>query len=101
MCNKIQIKLTQTYGDHGMRFASPDLLDYVIIFDISGGVYNGDRLRIESTYHPCCGTLEINANLMNKYKLWQNKLDGCAQHRRDEGGDRTIRDLVWTISLKS
>ena len=81
-----------------MRFAGPDLLDYVMIFDISGGVYHGDRLRIESSYHPCCGTLEINANLMNTYKRWQNKLDGCKQHRRSGEGDRRLREYIWDIS---
>jgi len=97
----LRYKLGQTYGDHGLRFAGPDLLDYVMIFDISGGVYIGDRLRIESAYHPCCGTLEIIASLMKKFKRWSNKLDGCTQHCREEGGDRVIRDLVWDISLIS
>ena len=72
-----------------------------MIFNISGGVYDGERLRIDSSYHPCCGTLEINASLMTKYKRWSNKLDGCMQHRREEGGVRVIRDLVWDISLIS
>jgi len=80
--------LTQTYADHGLRFAGPDLFDYTMIFDISGGVYDGQRLRIESAYHPCCGTLEVNASLFGIYKRWRNKLDGCLQHQRDGGGDR-------------
>jgi len=91
------IYLIQTFGDHGLRFAGPDLLDYVMIFDVNAGIFDSDRLRIESSYHLCCGTLEINANLMNKYKRWKNRLDGCKQHRRDGGGDRTIRDIVWDI----
>ena len=37
--------LTQTDGDHGLRFAGPDLLDYTMIFEISGGIYNGERLK--------------------------------------------------------
>ena len=89
------VHLTQTYGDHGMRFAGPDLLDYVMIFDISGGVYHGDRLRIESAYHPCCGTLEVNVSLFGIYKRWSNKLDGCPQHQRDGGGDRELKNFVW------
>ena len=89
--------LTPTYGDHGLRFAGPDLLDYAMIFTISGGDYDDDRLKIESHYHPCCGTLEVNANLMSIYKRWRNKLDGCNQHRRDENGDPNIRKLVWQI----
>ena len=93
------VHLAQTCGYCGLRFAGPDLLDYVMIFYISGGIYHGDRLRIESSYHPCCGTLEINANLMKKYKRWFNKLDGCKQHRRDEGGDRRIRDILWDITV--
>ena len=98
--NKAQeVKLTQTYGDHGLRFAGPDLLDYTMIFDISGGIYDGDRLKIQSAYHPCCGTLEVNASLFGVYKRWRNKLDGCPQHRRDGGGDRDIRDMVWGLEL--
>ncbi|MHA1747241.1 MAG: hypothetical protein ACTSYF_01185 [Promethearchaeota archaeon] len=54
-------------------------------------------MRIESAYHPCCGTLEVNANLMNKYKRWHNMLDGCKQHRRDRGGDRIIRDILRDV----
>jgi hypothetical protein len=92
------IHLTQTYGDHGMRFAGPDLLDYAMIFEIKGGEYDGERLKIDSSYHPCCGTLEVNAGLMKVYKRWQSKLDGCEQHRRDGAGDRKIRDLVWGIT---
>lgn len=67
--------LTQTYGDQGLRFAGPDLFDYAMIFDISGGAYDGERLRIESAYHPCCGTLEVNASLFGVYKRYRNKLD--------------------------
>jgi len=47
-------RLTQTYGDHGLRSACPDLLDYSMIFDISGGLYDGERLKVDSAYHPCC-----------------------------------------------
>ena len=65
----MDIKLTQTHGDHGLRFSGPDLLDYAMIFDISGGIYDGDRLKIESAYHPCCGTLEVNASLFGIYKV--------------------------------
>jgi len=82
------IHLTQTYGDHGLRFASPDLLDYTMIFDNLGGKYDGERIKIESGYHPCCGTLEVNASIFGVYKRWNNKLDGCAQHQRDGGGIR-------------
>ena len=96
---KQDVHLTQTYGDHGVRFAGPDLLDYVMIFDISGGEYDGAHLRIDSAYHPCCGTLEVNAGLLRIYKRWRNKLDGCARHRRDGGGDRDIRELIWNLYL--
>ena len=58
------MKLTQTDGDHGLRFAGPDLLDYTMIFDISGGIFNGQRLKIESAYHPLCDNLEVNASLI-------------------------------------
>ena len=91
--------LIQTSGDHGLRFAGPDLLDYVMIFDIKGGPYDGERLRVESAYHPCCGTLDVRASLMKVYKRWQNKLDGCQQHRREREGDRELRRFVWEISL--
>ena len=91
--------LIQTSGDHGLRFAGPDLLDYVMIFDIKGGPYDGERLRVESAYHPCCGTLDVRASLMKVYKRWQNKLDGCKQHRREREGDRELRRFVWEISL--
>jgi len=90
--------LTQTYGDHSLRFAGPDLLDYTMIFDISGGIYDGERLKIESAYHPCCGTLVVNASLFGIYKRWRNKLAGCTQHQRDGGGDREIRDFIWSIN---
>jgi len=93
--------LTQTYGDHGLRFAGPDLLDYVMIFDISGGLYDGERLRIESAYHPCCGTLEVNASLFGVYKRWNNKLDGCPRHQRDRGGDKSIRNIIWGLGLQN
>jgi len=39
--------LTQTDGEHNLRFAGPDLLDYTMIFEISGGIYDGERLKIE------------------------------------------------------
>jgi len=65
MIDLLHTKLNQTYGEHGIRFAGPDLLDYAMIFDISGGIYDGDRLRIDSSYHLCCGTLEINANMID------------------------------------
>ena len=97
MAEASEIQLTQTYGDHGLRFAGPDLLDYTMIFSIKGGTYNRDRLRIDSAYHPCCGTLEVNAGLMKQYKRWRNKLDGCEQHRRDESGEKKIRDIVWGV----
>jgi len=70
-----------------------------MIFDISGGPYDGDRLKIGSAYHPCCGTLEVNASLFGIYKRWRNKLDGCPQHHRDGGGDGDIRDFVYSIHL--
>jgi len=91
------VKLIQTDGEHGLRFAGPDLLDYVMMFKIEGGQYDGERLKVSSHYHPCCGTLEVNANLMTVYKRWRNKLDGCSQHRREGGGDGVIRDLVWEL----
>ena len=99
MNENLDVNLTQTYGDHCLRFTGPDLLDYVIFFDIKGGDFDGERLKIESAHHPCCGTLEVNAGLLRIYKRWRNKLDGCTQHRRDGGGDRTIRDFVWEIDL--
>ena len=91
------VGLIQTGGEHGLRFAGPDLLDCVMMFKIEGGQYDGERLKVSSHYHPCCGTLEVNANLLMVYKRWRNKLDGCAQHRREGGGDAVIRDLVWGI----
>lgn len=94
-----QVSLIQYYGDHGVRFAAPDLLDYHMIFDIKGGDYDGKTLHITSAYHPCCGTLEVNASLASVYKRWRNKLDGCPQHRREAEGDRAIRDMVRTLWL--
>jgi hypothetical protein len=47
-----RVKQTQTYGNHGLRFAGPDLLDYVMIFLIKGGDFDGERLRVDSHYHP-------------------------------------------------
>jgi len=85
------IEFNQIYGDHGVRFAGPDLLDYVMVFMIAGSEFDEDRLRVESSYHICCGTLEINASFISVYKRWNNKLDGCKRHRRDEGGDIKIR----------
>jgi len=93
-----QISLTQTYGDHSLRFAGPDLLDYAMIFEIKGGDFDGERVRIDSSYHVCCGTLEVNAGLLKVYKRWWNKLDGCKQHQREQGGDRRLRDIVWDIT---
>jgi hypothetical protein len=37
---------------------------------------------------------------MTVYARWRNKLDGCAQHRREAGGDTVIRDLVWGMNDK-
>jgi hypothetical protein len=68
-----------------------------MIFDISGGVYNGNHLKIESAYHPCCGTLEVNAGLMKVYKRWRNKLDGCKQHRRDGRGHTLLKKMICEI----
>jgi len=99
MLNSSKIQLTQTFGDHGLRFAGPDLLDYAMIFEIKGGEYNGERLKIDSSYHPCCGTLEVNAGLMKEYKRWQNRLDGCKQHRRDGAGDTLIKKMLCEIEL--
>lgn len=82
---------------NGYHFAGPDLLDYTMIFDISGGIYNGHHLKIDSAYHPCCGTLEVSAGLMKVYKRWRNKLDGCEQHRRDGGGDTLIKKILCEI----
>jgi hypothetical protein len=92
-------RLIQTDGEHGLRFAGPDLLDCVMMFKIEGGEYDGERLKISSHYHPCCGTLEVNANLMTVYKRWRNKLDGCAQHRREGGGDIYLRKIVWNLLM--
>ena len=91
------IKIVQTYGDHGVRFAAPDLLDYAMIFKITGGEYDGERIRVDSSYHVCCGTLEVQASLFGIYKRWQNKMDGCQQHRREGGGERGMRDIVWDL----
>ena len=95
--NEAAVKLIQTDGEHGLRFAGPDLLDNHMIFTIEGGKYDGERLKISSHYHPCCGTLEVNANLMTVYKRWRNKLDGCSQHRREGGGDAAIREIIWNL----
>jgi len=91
------IHLTQSYGDYGLRFAGPDLLDYAMIFEIKGGDYDGERLKIDSSYHPCCGTLEVNAGLMKEYKRWRNKLDGCKQHRREGEGDLILKRLLCNL----
>lgn len=96
-----KVSLTQTYGDYGIRFAGPDLIDYEMIFEISGGDYDGKRIRIGSSYHVCCGTSEVEASLFGAYKRWRNKLDGCKQHQREEGGERELRDIVWNVSLMS
>ena len=92
-----ETKLKLTHGDHGLRFAGPDLLDDYMIFEITGGLYHGHRIRIDSSYHPCCGTLEISASLFNIYKHWHNKLDGCRQHTREGGGDKELRRLVMQL----
>jgi len=70
-----------------------------MIFDISGGVYDGHRLKIDSAYHPCCGTLEVNGEFIGIYKRWTNKLDGCFQHKRD--GDKSIRKIIWGPGMKN
>jgi len=95
------VKLIQTFGDHGLRFAGTDLLDYTMIFDLKGGDFDGERLRVESAYHPCCGTLEVNASLFDIYNRWSNKLDGCAQHQRDGGGEKSIRNIIWGLGLQN
>lgn len=41
--NHEKVQLTQTNGEHGLRFAGPDLLDYDLIFSITGGEYDGKR----------------------------------------------------------
>jgi hypothetical protein len=92
-------KLNQTFGDQGIRFAGPDLLDYKMIFKIAGGEYDGESMSIDSSYHPCCGTLEVNASLKKKYKRWQNMLDGCKLHRRKGGGDRTIKQIIYDLGV--
>jgi hypothetical protein len=91
-------KLIQTYGDRDIRFAAPDLLDYSMIFKIVGGEHDGERLKVESSYHICCGTLEILATLFSDYKRWQNKMDGCPQHRREADGEKWIRDIIWDLA---
>lgn len=97
MSDRPETSLTQTYGDHGLRFAGPDLLDYFMIFDIHGGPYDGERLKIESAYHPCCGTLEVNVGLMKIYKRWQNKMAGCSQHHREGEGNIDLRNFLWNL----
>ncbi len=92
-----QIHLIQTDGALGPRFAGPDLLDYRMIFKVLDGPYTGERLFINSFYHPCCGTLEVRASFFSVYKRWHNKLDGCPQHRCEAEGDRVIRDLVRSL----
>jgi hypothetical protein len=96
-----QTTLTQTLGDHGIRFAGPDLLDYQMNFNIHGGEYDGHRLFIYSYYHPCCGTLEVNASLADLYVRWRNKLDGCKMHTRDQEGDKILRDLVCNLMINT
>ena len=66
-----------------------------LIFESTGGEFDGERLQVDSSYHVCCGTLEINAGLIAVYKRWRNKQDGCERHRRDGGGDQKIRVLIW------
>jgi hypothetical protein len=60
-----ELKLLQTCGDYGLRFAGPDLLDYYMIFNITGGPYHGKRLRVDSAYHVCCGTLEVSVGFFS------------------------------------
>lgn len=93
------IMLDLTHGNHGVHLAGPDLLDYVMIFMINGGDYSGDRLRVESSFHPCCGTLEIKSSLMKVYRWWKNNLIGCNQHHRKESGDQKIREIIRNLSL--
>ncbi len=93
--------LRLTYGEFGIRFAGPDLLDYAMIFEIIGGDFLGDRLRVDSAFHPCCGTLEINASLFGVYKRWHNKLDGCKQHQRVDDGERRLRGLIRNVLIIS
>ena len=45
MNENLDVKLTQTYGDHGRRFAGPDLLDYNMIFKFLGSEYDGQQLK--------------------------------------------------------
>ncbi len=97
MSHTHETTLKQTHADHGLRFAGPDLLDDYMIFEIKGGLYHRKRIRIDSSYHPCCGTLEIGASLFDIYKRWQNKLDGCKQHQREDDGDRELRRLVMQL----
>ena len=96
-----KVLLTQTNGEQGVRFAGPDLLDYDMIFSITGGEYDGKRISIKSSYHVCCGTLEIEASLFGVYKRWWSKLDGCSQHQCEEKGERGLRDIVWSAHLLS
>jgi len=70
-----------------------------MIFKLSGGLYDADRFIIETAYHPCCGTLEVNASLFGVHKRWNNKLDGCPRHQRDGGGDCDIRDFMRGIFI--
>ena len=97
MSEEAKTRLVLTYGEHGVRFAGPDLLDYAMIFDIEGGEFDGDRLRIESAFHPCCGTLGFSVSTMSVYRKWWNKLDGCEQHQRDASGDDDLKRLVWGL----
>ena len=94
MNEEAMVKFSLTYGDHGVRFAGPDLLDYVMILKIEGDQFDGERIRVKSSYHPCCGTLDVTAGLMGIYMLWRNKLDGCEQHRREGMGERLIGRLI-------
>ncbi len=94
------IVLEMTVGDQGIRFAGPDLLDYHLVFNITGGLYDGERLLVDSSYHVCCGTLEVITRLLGKYARWQNKMDGCSRHRSEGGGDNLIKDLIWNFTTK-
>ena len=71
---------------------------YSMILKIIGGENDSERLKVESSYLICCGTLEVLATLFSDYKRWRNKIDGCPQHLREGGGEKWIRDFVWALS---
>ncbi len=77
-------RLSILFARHGIRFAGPDLLDYSMGFHITDGPYDDHQLNVASAYFPCCGTLDLRANLIKKYDSLQNKPYICLKQPRGD-----------------